>query len=77
MWGHISYRLVRGLNLDVFGSYARIHDQLSLSKGDATLDEILLRRRELATDYDYSISVGISYTFGSVFSNVVNPRFGR
>ncbi|MGD9346300.1 MAG: hypothetical protein PVH84_10580 [Candidatus Aminicenantes bacterium] len=77
LWGHISYRLVRGLNLDVFGSYSRIHDQLNLEKGDATLDEILLRRRELATDYDYFISVGISYTFGSVFSNVVNPRFGR
>jgi hypothetical protein len=77
LWGHISYRLVRGLNLDVFGSYSRIHDQLNLPKGDASLDEILLRRRELATDYDYYISVGISYTFGSVYSNVVNPRFGR
>jgi len=77
LWGHISYRLVRGLNLDIFGSYSRIHDQLNLPKGDATLDEILLRRRELVTDYDYHISVGVSYTFGSVFSNVVNPRFGR
>lgn len=77
LWGHISYRLIRGLNLDIFGSYSRIHDQLNLPKGDATLDEILLRRRELATDYDYQISVGVSYTFGSVYSNVVNPRFGR
>jgi hypothetical protein len=77
LWGHMSIRLVRGLNLDVFGSYSRIHDQLNLSKGGASLDEILLRRRELATDYDYSISIGLSYTFGSVFSNVVNPRVGR
>lgn len=77
LWGHMSIRLVRGLNLDVFGSYSRIHDQLNLPKGDASLDEILLRRRELATDYDYRISIGLSYTFGSVFSNVVNPRFGR
>jgi hypothetical protein len=77
LWGHMSIRLVRGLNLDVFGSYSRIHDQLNLSKGGASLDEILLRRRELATDYDYSISIGLSYTFGSVYSNVVNPRFGH
>jgi hypothetical protein len=77
LWGHMSIRLVRGLNLDVFGSYSRIHDQLNLPKGGASLDEILLRRRELATDYDYRISVGLSYTFGSVYSNVVNPRFGR
>jgi len=34
------------------------------------LDEVLLQRKELATEYDYSISVGFSYTFGSVFSNV-------
>lgn len=74
---NIDLRIYKGLSLDVFGRYQRIHDQLSLPMGDATIDEVLLRRRELATDYDYSISVGIRYTFGSVYSNVVNPRFGR
>jgi hypothetical protein len=29
----------------------------------------------LQTGYAYYGSVGLSYTFGSVFSNVVNPRF--
>jgi hypothetical protein len=47
-----------------------------LVKGEATLEEILLRRKELATEYEYSISVGLSFTFGSIYSNVVNPRFG-
>jgi len=75
--GWLSVRLVRGLNLDMWGGYSRIHDQLNLPKGEASIDEVLLRRRELATGYDYSISVGLSYTFGSVYSNVVNPRFGR
>ncbi|MBN1223476.1 MAG: hypothetical protein JXB23_09520 [Candidatus Aminicenantes bacterium] len=74
--GHLSIRVVRGLNLDVYGRYSRIHDQLNLAKGVATIDEILLERRELATGYDYTISLGLSYTFGSVYSNVVNPRFG-
>lgn len=73
--GSLSFRVFRGLNLSVRGSYERIHDQLGLPKGDATIDEVLLQRKELATDFDYSISVGLSYTFGSVFSNVVNPRF--
>ena len=41
-----------------------------------TIDELLLRRTELATEFNYSLSVGFSYTFGSVYSNVVNPRFG-
>lgn len=75
--GNINLRVFRGLSLDINGRYDRIHDQLALSKGEATLDEILLRRKELATDFEYSISVGLRYTFGSVYSNVVNPRFGR
>ncbi len=32
----------------VFGSASKIHDQLSLPKGGASFEEILLRRRELA-----------------------------
>jgi hypothetical protein len=37
---------------------------------------ILVRMRELATGYRYYFSVGVSYSFGSIFNNVVNPRFG-
>lgn len=75
--GFISVRLVKGLNLTLRGSYERIRDQLNLPLGEASLDEVLLARKELATAYEYSVSVGIRYTFGSVYSNVVNPRFGR
>ena len=74
--GYLSFRVFRGLSFNIWGRYERIHDQLNLPIGDASLDEVLLQRQELATDYDYSISVGFSYTFGSAFSNVVNPRFG-
>ncbi|GAH14604.1 unnamed protein product, partial [marine sediment metagenome] len=65
-----------GLNINLNGSYSRIHDQLSLTRSDATFEEILLRRKEIATTYNYYFSVGLSYTFGSTKSNVVNPRFG-
>jgi hypothetical protein len=75
--GFLYFRIFRGFTIDIWGRYERIHDQLSLPKGEATLDEVLLQRKELATEYDYYVSVGFSYTFGSVFSNVVNPRFGR
>jgi hypothetical protein len=77
LWGNLDIRIFKGLSLDIFGRYERIHDQLSLSKGEASLDEVLLARKELATNYDYSLSIGLRYTFGSVYSNVVNPRFGR
>ncbi|MBM3284995.1 MAG: hypothetical protein FJY81_03910 [Candidatus Aminicenantes bacterium] len=75
-FGDLSLRVFKGLSVDFFGSFSALHDQLSLRKGDASLDEVLLRRRELASGYRYVVSFGLSYSFGSVFSNVVNPRFG-
>ena len=70
-------RIYKGLSLDLEGRYSAIHDQLNLRLGDATLEEILLRQRELSSEYSFSFDVGLSYRFGSVFSNVVNPRFGN
>lgn len=74
MHANLSLRLVRGLSLNMSTSYQRIHDQLALPKGDATLEEILLQQRTLATSYWASGSIGLSYTFGSIYTNVVNPR---
>ncbi len=73
--GNLDVRLVRGLSLSLWGQVASIHDQLFLPAGGATDAEILLRRRQLATNYSYYTSVGLSYSFGSRFNNVVNPRF--
>jgi hypothetical protein len=71
----ISWRILKGLNFNIDGGGARVRDQLALAKGGASIEEVLLRRRQLATGYDYYFSVGLSYTFGSVLSNIVNPRF--
>lgn len=73
--GDIDVRLFRGFSLNMNGSASRIRNQLYLRAGDATDEEILLRRRQLATGYRYRVSVGFSYTFGSIFNNVVNTRF--
>ena len=73
--GFISVRLFEGFSLRVEGEYVMIRDQLSLPKGDATLSEILLQQRELATDYSFSSSIAVTYTFGSRLANVVNTRF--
>ncbi|NOZ60602.1 MAG: hypothetical protein GXO74_02875 [Calditrichaeota bacterium] len=72
---YFSLRLFEGLSLRVRGRISRIHDQLALSSEGASEEEILLHRKELATQYNYSISIGVGYTFGSIYSNVVNPRF--
>jgi hypothetical protein len=76
-FGGMDVRLFKGFSVEVFGELARRRDQLSLRRGDATNEEILVRQRELATGYQYEIGFGISYSFGSIYNNVVNPRFRR
>jgi hypothetical protein len=77
LFGELSLRLFKGVSFRVFGDVSRIRDQLSLPKGGASSEEILLQRRQLATQYSYFASIGLSYTFGSIYNNVVNPRFGN
>ena len=73
--GGANIRLVRGLSFGFFGSYSRVRDQLSRQKQGATDEEVLLRLKQLKTSYFYSAFMGLEYTFGSKFNNVVNPRF--
>lgn len=74
-FGGADVRLFKGFSISIDGSISRRRDQLSLRRGEATTEEILIRQRELATDYSYDFGFGISYSFGSIFNNVVNPRF--
>jgi hypothetical protein len=74
--GELSLRIVRGLSVDVDVNASRIRDQLSLPRRAATPEEVLLRLRELQSGYEVNFSVGVTYSFGSLFNNVVNPRFG-
>jgi hypothetical protein len=73
--GELETRITRGLSFEVEARYSRVRDQLSLARGDASDDEILLELRQLATDFTFDVRFGLSYTFGSIFSSVVNPRF--
>jgi hypothetical protein len=75
--GFLDLRIAKGLSVNFGGGASLIHDQLGLVKGGATAEEVLLRRKELATQFEYFTSFGFSYTFGSIYNNVVNPRFGN
>jgi hypothetical protein len=75
-FGSTNVRLFKGFSFNVFGSVSRTRDQFYLRRGAATPEEILVRQRQLATGYSYYLSFGVSYSFGSIFNNVVNPRFG-
>ncbi|MFO8174198.1 MAG: hypothetical protein R6T96_07935 [Longimicrobiales bacterium] len=74
--GSLSIRLARGFSFSVHGSVERIQDRISVPLRSASVEDILLQRRQLQTDYSYYTYFSLNYTFGSVFNNVVNPRFG-
>jgi hypothetical protein len=69
-------RIFKGLSLELSGSIAHINDQLNLKKGDISEADRLLELRELSTQYRIEGGIGLTYTFGSIYNNVVNPRFG-
>ncbi len=75
VYADVSLNLVKGFAFSISGGYSMIHDQISLPAEDMDFEDILLRRGELATQYDYWFSYGIRYTFGSIYNNIVNPRF--
>jgi len=75
--GFVRLRIIKGLSLQINGGIARIRDQMSLVKGEASDADILLKLRQLETAYSMDGGIGITYTFGSIYNNIVNPRFGN
>jgi len=68
-------RLFKGLSFNFRGGISIPRDQITLKKGNTTAEDALTRQHEMQTDYNLWISAGLSYTFGSIYNNVVNPRF--
>jgi hypothetical protein len=75
--GEVEVRIARGLSLSVEGSTSRLRDQISIPRRGVTAEEVLLRLRRLRSGYEYSLQMGLTYTFGSIFNTIVNPRFGN
>lgn len=73
----LGLRLFEGLAINVEGQAALVRDQLSLRRRPVTDNELLLWTAQQATDYTFQVKFGISYTFGSVYNTIVNPRFAR
>ena len=70
----LSLRISKGFSVVLETEIEGIHDQLYLPKGGATRDEILLKRKQLETSFILSSSFGLRYTFGSIYSPIVNRR---
>jgi hypothetical protein len=72
----VSWRIFKGLSLTLSGTVGWLRDQIYLPKAGQSYEEILLKQKQLATSYFYNTNFGLTYTFGSIYNNVVNPRFG-
>ncbi len=69
-------RIFKGLSVNFYTVYQSIHDQFYIPKEGITRDDALLRQSQQSTRFSQFFFVGLSYSFGSVLNNVVNPRFG-
>jgi len=70
-------RLFKGLAITTQGQAALVRDQISLRQRTITDSEIVLRTAQQATNYTFEVQFGVTYSFGSVYNTIVNPRFGR
>jgi hypothetical protein len=68
-------RLFKGFNFNVGGNYSITRNQINLPAGDVSLEELLLQQQQLESGYNYFFNIGFSYSFGSIYNTIVNPRF--
>mgnify|MGYP006281609497 CR=1 FL=1 len=70
-----SVRLTKVISLWSGIEAESINDQIFLPAGDLSTEDILLQQKQLQTNFNFGYELGISLTFGSIYNNVVNPRF--
>jgi hypothetical protein len=73
--GYLRIRLFKGLSVSLNGGAGYINDRINLAKGELSEAERLLRLKQQATKYEIRGGISLTYIFGSIFNNVVNPRF--
>ncbi|WP_207495208.1 hypothetical protein [Aridibaculum aurantiacum] len=71
---NMNVRITGGLSIYMYTSGSIVRDQVYLVKGKASEQDVLTRRRQIATDYTLYTGFGINYRFGSKLNNFINPR---
>jgi hypothetical protein len=71
----ISWNIFKGFNFNVQGNYSIVKDQFFLKLDEVSSEEILTGQIQLKSAYNFFVFMGISYSFGSIYNNVVNVRF--
>ena len=70
----LDIRIFEGLAVRLSGNINLIREQYSLAAGSTSVEDLLLQQRQIATDYRTRFSVGLSYTFGSIYNSIINTR---
>lgn len=70
-----SVNIGRGFAFNINGNYEIGNMDVNIIRRGLSLEEILLRTREMENNYSFYISFGISYSFGSIYSKEVNYVF--
>ena len=67
----LDIRVFEGLAVRLSGNINLIREQYNLAARSTSIEELLLQQRQIATDYKTSFSVGLSYTFGSIYNSII------
>jgi hypothetical protein len=68
-------RITGGLSFFIHANGNLVHNQVNLVKGNVSEQDVLTRKRQLASNYNYYTGFGFNLRFGSILNNFVNPRF--
>jgi len=73
----VNFKLFRGFSLNLSGNFDLVNDLVAIPKGNMSLEQILLQQRRQDTNFQVYGNIGLTYTFGAEFQNVVNTRLRR
>lgn len=74
--GYLEFRIIKGLFFS-FSSFANLTKGIypNIAKKSFSRDDLLTNTQQYPTQKGMNANFGINYRFGSVYNNVVNPRF--
>jgi hypothetical protein len=76
--GYLEFRIFKGLSVYVNASADFTKGIYpNIRKADFSTDDILSNVRQYPTTNNFYSGMGINYRFGSIYNNVVNPRFNN
>lgn len=71
-------RIVKGLSFNIYLGTGFTRGVFpNLRRKDFNREDILSNVRQIPTTNNIFMSIGLNYRFGSIYNNVVNPRFNR